>query len=266
MTRFSLICLLCLCMACAACEHSTKWTTDTGIQITELREGEGEFAKRGDLMRVLYTASFVGGKTFDTQMDPDFPYEFRLGMHEVMPGLDEGVRTMRRGGKRILVIPPEQAWGKEGIVGTVPPNTPVRFEIELLEIMEAPPAPDPWNEAGKDIVTTDSGLQIVDFVVGKGAMPTPKSTVTVMYSAFLDDGTCFDTTYLRGVPLQFSIADKQLIQGWVEGLMTMRVGGERKLIIPPYLAYGEKGFRKVVPPNATLVYDIELLEVEEPAK
>jgi peptidylprolyl isomerase len=250
-----------LCLA-ASCSRGTTWTTRTGIKITEVKQGHGELAERGDIMSILYKASFVGGKTFDTQLDPDSPYRFRVGIGDMMPGLEEGIRTMRPGGKRIVVVPPELAYGKEGLKGTVPPDTWVRFEVELVSIEPMPPCPEEWNEAGKDIFTTPSGLQIVDFVIGKGEMPTKDSVVRVMYSAFLDDGSCFDSSYRTGVPVRIELAKHELIPGWYEGLLSMREGGQRKLIIPPFLGYGDKGFRGVVPPNATLTYDIELLEIE----
>lgn len=249
-------------LAAAGCERGTTWTTPSGVKITEVKAGDGEIAQKGDIMSILYQASFVGGKTFDTQLDPESPYRYRNGRGDVMPGLDEGVRTMRPGARRILIVPPEMAYGKDGLPGTVPPDTWVRFEVELVEIRPLPPPPEQWNEAGHDIFTSPSGLQIVDFVVGEGKMPTRKSTVSVMYSAFLDDGTCFDTTYHTGYPLQFSLAERELISGWLEGLLGMREGGQRKIIIPPFLGYGEKGYRDVVPPNATLTYDIELVTVQ----
>jgi peptidylprolyl isomerase len=73
----------------------------------------------------------------------------------------------------------------------------------------------------------------------------------------------FDSSYYRGAPIRFSLRGGELIPGWIEGIATMREGGKRKLIIPPYLAYGEAGYRKSIPPHATLIYDIELLTVRE---
>lgn len=244
-----------------ACDQSATWTTQSGLKITELRDGDGARAMKGDEMAIIYKASFVGGKTFDTQLDPESPYRFRLGVDKVMPGLYEGVQTMRPGAKRILVMPPELAYGKDGLPGTVPPNSWIRFEVELVAIKALPPAPDPWNEIGYDIFTAPSGLQFVDFVIGDGKAPTRESIVSVMYTAFLEDGVAFDTTYIRGLPMEFSLAESPLILGWLEGLLSMREGGRRKIIVPPHLGYGAEGYRDVVPPNATLIYDIELVEV-----
>ncbi|QQS49363.1 MAG: FKBP-type peptidyl-prolyl cis-trans isomerase [Acidobacteriota bacterium] len=110
-------------------------------------------------------------------------------------------------------------------------------------------------------VTTASGLKYVDEVVGTGASPTPGSSVTVHYTGTLEDGTKFDSSVDRGEPYTFAIGRGVVIRGWDEGVMTMKVGGKRKLIIPAELGYGATG-RGAIPPNATLLFDVELLSVE----
>jgi FKBP-type peptidyl-prolyl cis-trans isomerase len=111
------------------------------------------------------------------------------------------------------------------------------------------------------VVTTASGLQYQDIVVGTGAEATSGSTVSVHYTGWLTDGTQFDTSRDRGQPIQFQIGTQYIIQGWNEGVAGMKVGGKRKLTIPPSLGYGEGGRPPVIPPNATLKFDIELLAV-----
>jgi len=251
-------------IAANGCGRGPDWTTESGLEVIELLEGEGNIAKRGDIMSIVYTAWYVDGDQFDTYQDRETPYRFRLGLGHVLPGLDEGVATMRPGAKRILILPPELAFGKAG-QGMVPADTWVKFEVELLEIEPGPVAPTPWNDVGYDFNVTETGLQYIDFVVGEGKAPTPTSEIVVHYSGFLDDGTVFDTTYDRDVPIRFALAEGELIAGWVEGIISMREGGKRKLVVPPYLGYGEKGFGRHIPPNATLVYDIELLIVSDGA-
>lgn len=110
-------------------------------------------------------------------------------------------------------------------------------------------------------VTTPSGLRYVDEVVGTGDSPSAGKKVRVHYTGTLTDGTKFDSSVDRGTPFEFVIGVGQVIRGWDEGVMSMRVGGKRKLIIPPALGYGPSGTGKI-PPNSTLNFDVELLGVE----
>jgi len=110
-------------------------------------------------------------------------------------------------------------------------------------------------------VTTASGLKYVDLVIGKGASPTAGKQVKVHYTGTLENGKKFDSSFDRNEPFSFTIGVGQVIRGWDEGVMTMKVGGKRKLIIPSKLGYGARGAGGVIPPNATLLFDVELLDV-----
>jgi peptidylprolyl isomerase len=109
--------------------------------------------------------------------------------------------------------------------------------------------------------TTASGLRYIDTVEGTGASPKTGQMVTVHYTGTLENGTKFDSSVDRGQPYQFRIGTGRVIKGWDEGLMTMKVGGKRKLIVPPKLGYGAAGSGKI-PPNSTLIFDVELLGVQ----
>jgi peptidylprolyl isomerase len=111
------------------------------------------------------------------------------------------------------------------------------------------------------VITTDSGLKYVDIQEGTGASPKPGQTVVVHYTGTLENGKKFDSSRDRGQPFQFKIGVGQVIKGWDEGVGTMKVGGRRELIIPPELGYGARGAGGVIPPNATLKFDVELIRI-----
>jgi FKBP-type peptidyl-prolyl cis-trans isomerase len=115
--------------------------------------------------------------------------------------------------------------------------------------------------AGPKEIAMSNGLKYVDLKVGDGTIAESGSSVTVHYTGWLTDGTKFDSSVDSGKPFTFRIDAGQVIAGWDQGVKGMRVGGKRKLTIPPDLGYGARGAGGVIPPNATLVFDVELLEV-----
>jgi len=106
------------------------------------------------------------------------------------------------------------------------------------------------------------GMTIEDIVVGDGAVAEPGKTVMVHYTGTLTDGTKFDSSLDRGTPFEFQLGAGQVIEGWDKGVDGMKVGGKRKLVIPPEMGYGPFGAGSVIPPNATLVFEVELLDVK----
>lgn len=115
------------------------------------------------------------------------------------------------------------------------------------------------NAEKPGVTTTASGLQVEMLAAGEGPTPTATDTVLVHYEGRLADGTVFDSSYQRGQPAVFGVGD--VIPGWTEGLQLMRPGGKARFTIPPELGYGAQGAGGVIPPNAVLVFDVELLAI-----
>jgi len=111
------------------------------------------------------------------------------------------------------------------------------------------------------ITTTASGLQIEELTIGTGATAAVGQNVTVHYTGWLTDGSKFDSSKDRSDPFQFPLGQRHVIAGWDEGVQGMQVGGVRKLTIPPQLGYGARGAGGVIPPNATLVFEVELIAI-----
>jgi FKBP-type peptidyl-prolyl cis-trans isomerase len=119
----------------------------------------------------------------------------------------------------------------------------------------------PGGAMDEKVVTTPSGLKYVDLVVGTGPAAEAGKTVVVHYTGWLTDGTKFDSSVDRGQPFSFPLGAGRVIKGWDEGVAGMAVGGKRKLMIPPQLGYGSRGAGSVIPPNAELIFEVQLLEI-----
>jgi FKBP-type peptidyl-prolyl cis-trans isomerase len=139
--------------------------------------------------------------------------------------------------------------------------------MTILAILLAVPvagagqATKPGGAMDEKVVTTPSGLKYVDLVVGNGLEAQKGQTVVVHYTGWLTNGTKFDSSVDRGQPFSFALGAGRVIKGWDEGVAGMKVGGKRKLTIPPQLGYGERGAGNVIPPNAELIFEVQLLDI-----
>ena len=240
-------------------QEDNMTTTESGLQYQILAEGPGQKAEAGSFVSVHYTGTLEDGTKFDSSLDRGEPIIFPLGQGRVIPGWDEGIALLNVGGKARLIIPPELGYGERGASGVIPPNATLIFEVELVDVISGTPA----EVAEADYTSTDSGLKYADLNAGTGESPQPGNQVIVHYIGWLEDGTMFDSSLNRGQPFAFPLGQGQVIQGWDEGVASMKVGGKRQLIIPPELGYGERGAGGgAIPPNATLIFEVELLGVQ----
>ena len=113
----------------------------------------------------------------------------------------------------------------------------------------------------EEVIQTATGLEYVEIVEGAGAQPKPGDSVSVHYTGWLKSGQKFDSSHDRGQPLIFPLGRGRVIKGWDEGVASMKVGGKRKLIIPAHLGYGDRGAGGVIPPGATLIFEVELVGI-----
>ena len=238
---------------------SVEITTNSGLRYVDHIVGTGEFPKTGDKVKVHYTGTLEDGTKFDSSRDRNRPFEFPLGAGRVIKGWDEGIATMKVGGQRRLIIPPELGYGKRDM-GKIPPNSILIFEVELLEITKEFKDPD-FDLPGREIVL-DSGLKMIEHIPGNGEIPSTGQNVKVHYSGFLQTGVKFDSSHDRGKPFEFPLGQGRVIKGWDEGIAQMSKGGKSTLIIPPDLGYGERGAGRSIPPNATLLFEVELIDFQ----
>ena len=259
------IILLVLALALSGCGPDIEErpiTTESGLVYEVLEPGEGPAPEPGQVINVHFSATLEDGTEIGNTYEGGQPAVFVLGSGSALPGLEEGIALMHEGEKAKLVIPPELALGdRASSDGLIPANSTLIFELELVSIQEG--APEEATEVKEEeYVTTDSGLKVHDFVVGDGPSPETGQMVSVHYTGWLEDGTKFDSSLDRGQPFTFAIGMGQVIAGWDEGVATMKVGGKRQLVIPSELGYGEQGAGAVIPPNATLIFEVELLDVQ----
>jgi FKBP-type peptidyl-prolyl cis-trans isomerase len=242
-------------------EGAVPVTTDSGLQYYDFQVGTGQQPLTTSTVTIDYVGYLEDGTVFDSGD------AVQLSLSNVVDGFAEGVATMREGGQRRLIIPPELGYGSEGYpqAGIGGEDT-IIFDVTLLSVDEPdeeadgggsepgiPPLPE-----GAELITSASGLQYYDFEVGTGQQPLITSVVTVDYVGYREDGTVFDS----GEAVQLDLGEA--IEGLFLGLNTMQEGGRRRLIIPPELGYGPEGNPDVgVGGDETITYDVTLIRVDE---
>lgn len=249
---------------------------ESGLSYVDDKTGEGREVKEGDLVVMHFAAWKLNDSTDvfgDWQIDSTknsfriaSSYEsnqtmkYIVGSEQFVKGSDEGFIGMKSGGKRTIIIPSALAYGQEGF-GPIPPNTSIKLLVEVLEVKE-PIVAKMWDVDSTSFRETESGLKYAIIQEGDGPSVEKGNIVSIHYSGFLSDGTLFDSSVERDEPFSLLVGMGQVIPGWDEGLALLKQGSKAKLVIPPALGYGERDLG-VIPPNSTLILDVEILEVKD---
>jgi FKBP-type peptidyl-prolyl cis-trans isomerase FkpA len=238
--------------------------TDSGIYYVMEKTGDGEQPNAQSTVTVHYRGTLLDGKEFDSSYKRNQPATFNL--RGLIKGWQEVIPMLKTGGKGTFIIPSSLAYGSAD-KGSIPPNSPLVFDIELLDIYS--PEKQAQKEAGSiaDYVAkkglkaqkTPSGIFYVIEKAGSGKNPTIDSKVKVHYRGTLLDGSEFDSSYKRNEPIEFPLSG--VIKGWQEAVPLLKPGGKGTFIIPSELAYGARALPGI-PANSVLVFDVELLEVK----
>jgi FKBP-type peptidyl-prolyl cis-trans isomerase len=245
----------------------------SGLIYKLVKPGTGPQPSPASTVKVHYDGRLVDGTVFDSSRKRGEPSVFPLG--RVIKCWTEGVGKMKVGEQAQLVCPANIAYGERGQPGLIPGNATLVFEVELISIESRDGKPDPvvaaaqQKEAARSVLAAEekepgaevskSGVIYRRLKAGAGAKPTESGAVTVHYTGLLVDGTVFDSSHKAGAPISFPLS--VVIPCWREGMLKMQVGETARLTCPSQTAYGDAGQPPVVPPGATLRFDVELIAV-----
>ncbi|MBS1718167.1 MAG: FKBP-type peptidyl-prolyl cis-trans isomerase [Armatimonadetes bacterium] len=205
--------------------------------------GTGRLAEDGDRITVDYTGNLLSGKEFDSSKT-SAPITFTLGKHMVIKGWDLGFSGMKVGGRRVLSIPPSMAYGDRELEG-IPKNSTLVFDVRLLRVDKANDKP---------------AIEIEELAPGAGPASKAGDTVDVFYTGMFLNGTKFDSNVGKST-FSVKLGSGGVIKGFDQGLTGMKAGGKRRVTIPSELAYGSRGAGGVIPPDAALIFEIEITKI-----
>jgi FKBP-type peptidyl-prolyl cis-trans isomerase len=258
--------------------------TKSGLYILETQAGDGVKPKVGaDECSMNYRGQLLDGKIFDSNIDSQFnhqtPFKFKIGQRQVIAGWDEGIATLSKGSKAILLIPSGLAYGTTGSGANIPANSPLRFDVEVLNIEKVKTPQElsadddaSMNEYFKSnnitAIKTASGMYYVINQSAEGAKPKVGDKLTMNYTGKLLNGTKFDSnvdsTFGHVSPFTFNLGKGQVIRGWDEAMQLLPKGTKATLFIPSGLAYGATPPTPSIPPNSPLVFDVEVVDFVTP--
>ena len=250
-------------------------TTESGLKYRICRKSDGKKPTAEQMVIVNYRGKLDDGTLFDTTYGT-FGGPTTMELKHLVAGWKEGLLLIGEGGMIELEVPYKLGYGDRGVPPDVPAKANLHFLVELIKVTDAPKVPPELEAAGvagpddlqpgkvdsdapEEFTTTDSGLKYRIRRQSDGKKPTAANSVKVHYRCWLDDGKDFDSSYPKKQPAEFPLG--QVVAGWTEGLQLIGVGGMIELEIPGSLGYGPRGKPPTIPPNATLHFLVEVLEV-----
>lgn len=241
-------------------KENQEYTSASGLKINLQKSAKGKLLNKGDKIKVHYSGTLVDGRKFDSSREKNQPFEFVIGMRQVIAGWDEAFQLLKIGDQAILTIPPDLGYG-ETPMPNIPSGSYLVFDVEVLEAKRNF-VPQPFEKKEKQKTLTATGLEYYIIQQGEGEKAEIGKTVEVHYTGFLENGDVFDSSIIRDKPFSFRLGTGMVIPGWDEGIAALNVGGKALLSIPYQLAYGEAGRPPLIPPKARLLFNVELISVK----
>ncbi|MDR3627583.1 MAG: FKBP-type peptidyl-prolyl cis-trans isomerase [Ignavibacteriaceae bacterium] len=269
------IIVLMLLLLIAGCSKKPV-TLKSGVKYEDDTVGTGTEAKLGDLVSFQFTGwvimkdsaevfkdwnkdSTKMGYIFASTKLKNVPIKVLLDGQSFIKGSDEGIVGMKVGGTRTIVLPPS-APNTHGQMDMMPPHPGLKLQVKLLSAKQ-PTIAKPWTADTTKLSVTKDGLRYVIIQQGTGPNVADGNFVTVNYSGYLLNGDKFDSSVERETPFTFRVGYKAVLDGWDEGVKLLNKGAKAKFFIPASLAFGPRQVGKI-PPNSTVVFDIEILDVK----
>lgn len=226
------------------CTAALLTTAQSSINYIDMVIGKGNPAQTGDVVAIDYRGQLTDGTEFGSTKGRA-PMAFELGKEIVIEGLEQAIIGMKPGGKRVVSIPPELGYGEKGN-GPIPPNATLVFEITLWRV---------------DKQGSEPKIEITEIAEGQGEPAKDGDALEVHYTATFLNGVKLDSSHDRNETFKVTLGKTAVIKGFSEGLIGMKEGGKRKVVIPYPLAYGAGGRPPAVPPFSTLVFDLEIVKI-----
>lgn len=260
----------------------------SGLYFIETKKGNNQKPKVGDYGKIHFIVATINGDTLYSSYRQGEPMMWESGKDFDNKGVTEALSIMSKGSKASIIVPSSLAFGEQGRGQMVAPYTTLLYDLELVDIVtKAQFEKEKADKEKKAAIEKEtakkeekskllnyikinnitaaprpSGLYYIETKKGTGDQAAPGKTVKVHYTGTLINGTKFDSSRDRKEPFEFVLGQGQVIPGWDEGIALMKEGGTAKLVIPSNLAYGENGRMPTIPPSASLVFDVELIDVK----